>query len=134
MATCAKHIDSTDTALNINLSLKQRSAKMKVNPTRHSAFFSLLCRLTPYRVSCRVCVSCRVRWLIVFRGPTRSQESASSVRAVVESAKYQASITQLRDKFCKYTDELVSALASLPTTTYDSHMSLLAERLRFDGA
>ncbi|ELR15469.1 Spc97 / Spc98 family protein [Acanthamoeba castellanii str. Neff] len=90
MATCAKHIDSTDTALNINLSLKQRSAKMK--------------------------------------------ESASSVRAVVESAKYQASITQLRDKFCKYTDELVSALASLPTTTYDSHMSLLAERLRFDGA
>lgn len=90
MATCAKHIDSTDTALNINLSLKQRSAKMK--------------------------------------------ESASNVRAVVESAKYQASITQLRDKFCKYTDELVSALASLPTTTYDSHMSLLAERLRFDGA
>jgi hypothetical protein len=63
-----------------------------------------------------------------------SQESASNVRAVVESAKYQASIAQLRDKFCKYTDELVSALASLPTTTYDSHMSLLAERLRFDGA
>jgi hypothetical protein len=61
------------------------------------------------------------------------QESASSVRAVVESAKYQASIEQLRDKFCKYTDELVAALASLPTTTYDSHMSLLAERLRFDG-
>lgn len=55
MATCAKHIDSTDTALNINLSLKQRSAKMKVNSTRHSAFFSLLHRrLTPHRVSCRV--------------------------------------------------------------------------------
>jgi len=58
------------------------------------------------------------------------KELSPSVRAVVEGTKYKASIEQLNEKFAKYTEDLVAALASLPITTSDSHMTLLAERLK----
>jgi hypothetical protein len=49
MTTCAKHIDSTDTSPQVNLSLKERSAKMKVKaaPTflLHDCDSSTCCRL-----------------------------------------------------------------------------------------